>query len=890
MPVNYDPNMLWVALSEYGEGNLFSVYPKILAELLIQEDAARLEGGTIEAENLVLPSDREYRLTQYFNLVSMQKILDGDEEDIGVKDGKIVEEPPEEWAPWNLVVSTKNPNAPPPVPIKTAPGPAWDIGQVLKAARILCKPPMDVEFIDEQEMRCVYSLIYDVFRYKTILDQAIDDIDFFGDYPQYAGHRHSAWLFLMELARRRWVARPRGEIERARRLLNEAGYPFKDVENAIWDERVHFAAAIARIRIKNKAFSLAELLPPHLREEKISACVNKDTVTGWVNTFKAKKVALLVKRLQQLGYSYSNSRQLCSGEYRFDRVCPRFITLRPPASTSIGQTDLVKEGIIVLQEREFCEGASTLCRALRANSLRGVVAQTHASSPRCSAYLAAQLRELAAVLKAQTPAAPITPELGKLVVFGAGDKVESYVCALRELGIDASEAPHSGSPVCVVGDDVYSETPIVISALDGVVAALATPPNSYSAVTDPIDLVCGRGGDLAMLEVLTESEIDTNGKARVQSILEEQKKTLKTLLSKPQIQLILYETHSALEAENQAQVNRAVAEANRLARERHALLKKKHRDHNHTPKSKEAAETMVTDSCTTLDATARTDLDTVDTDSTYDQSPKRPLSSPPTTARNNREMILKKRAESADICFRPGNKAKPIPEMDLPENERPRDPDKDSPDVFVPSCDLFEIQDLPNLGNGLDINYILDRDGCYLGLIQRKEITRLDAKFMIRVAEDRGLFGQNAPHQSIRKKKNEPAAVPHRRRRKTSFEVERVAAPTYASISRSLRQSSAPAPFNTGVLSPSDDRHVCSRHEKRLAAAATYTSTACTCDAKHRHRQTRRASADIAPTATVIRAASPPCRQPFPLAVHDLRLKNIVHHKMIISQLDSSLL
>ena len=74
------------------------------------------------------------------------------------------------------------------------------------------------------------------------------------------------------------------------------------------------------------------------------------------------------------------------------------------------------------QEREFCEGASTLCRALRANSLRGVVAQTHASSPRCYAYLAAQLRELAAALQAETPAAPATPQLGKLVVFGAGDK------------------------------------------------------------------------------------------------------------------------------------------------------------------------------------------------------------------------------------------------------------------------------------------------------------------------------------------------------------------------------------------------------------------------------------------------------------------------------------
>lgn len=74
MAANYNPNMLWVALNKCGD-NLFSVYPKLLAELLIQEDAARLEGDTSEAENLVLPSDREWRLTQYFNLVAMQKFL-----------------------------------------------------------------------------------------------------------------------------------------------------------------------------------------------------------------------------------------------------------------------------------------------------------------------------------------------------------------------------------------------------------------------------------------------------------------------------------------------------------------------------------------------------------------------------------------------------------------------------------------------------------------------------------------------------------------------------------------------------------------------------------------------------------------------------------------------
>ncbi|XP_047023657.1 uncharacterized protein LOC124632743 [Helicoverpa zea] len=891
MPVKYDPNTLWVALNQYSDSNIFEVYPKLLAEFFLQEEAARQDGDTSEAEKLVLPSDKDYRLQKYFVLVELQKTLEEDED--GDKVVKPVEDPVEEWAPWSLVVSTKNPHAPPPVAVKTSPGPAWDIGQVLKAARLLCKPPLPVTFADEQEMRCVYSLIYEVFRYKSILDQALEDIQFLIVHREFAEHRHALWLFLMELARRRWGARPRSEIERATQLLDEAGYPFKDIENIIWEERVHFAAAIARIRIKNRAFTLSDLLPAHLREERVSACVNKDTVTGWVNTFKAKKVALLVKRLHELGYSYSNSRQLCAGEYRFDRVCPRFITLRPPESDSIGQLDLVRDGVIVLQEREFCEGASTLCRALRANSLRGVVAQTHASSPRCSAYLAAQLKELAAVLKAKAPAAPVTPELGKLVVFGAGDKVESYVCALRELGIEASEAPQSGAHVCVISEPVHYDTPLVTNALDGVVAVLATPPNSYSAVTDPIDLVCGRGGDLAMLEILTESEIDVNGKARVQSILEEQKKTLRSLMSKPQIQLILYETHSALEAENQAQITRAVAEANRLARERHALLKKKPRQPspqkqataqptNETVVINESVVTAETkpahESTTTLDTVSRSDLDKTEDDTSVSEcsQTKPPCGSRPSTAKKPSTVVLKKQTENLEVVSRPGtNKARPIPVM--PSYDIPRDPDKDSPDVVVPSCDLFEIRNLPNLGNGLDINYILDRDGCYLGLIQRKEITRLDAKFMIRVAEDRGLFGPAAAAPPQRRKRIDTAPLsPRRRRRKASFEVERVAAPTYASLSRA-RRGSAP-----GCLDAARREHrVCERHARRQAAAAAVASAACTCDARHRYRRSSASGVTGAPAASQARLPDQPCRRPFPLVVHELRLKAVVpQHKI----------
>lgn len=80
MPAKYDPNALWVALSEHGEGNLFYAYSKVFADLLKQEDAARVEGDNTDAEKLVLPSDKEWRLQQYFLLVSLQKNLDTDEQ------------------------------------------------------------------------------------------------------------------------------------------------------------------------------------------------------------------------------------------------------------------------------------------------------------------------------------------------------------------------------------------------------------------------------------------------------------------------------------------------------------------------------------------------------------------------------------------------------------------------------------------------------------------------------------------------------------------------------------------------------------------------------------------------------------------------------------------
>lgn len=42
----------------------------------------------------------------------------------------------------------------------------WSVEDVAKAGKLLKKPPIECQFNDEQEMRRVYSMIYDVFRCK----------------------------------------------------------------------------------------------------------------------------------------------------------------------------------------------------------------------------------------------------------------------------------------------------------------------------------------------------------------------------------------------------------------------------------------------------------------------------------------------------------------------------------------------------------------------------------------------------------------------------------------------------------------------------------------------------------------------------------------------------
>jgi hypothetical protein len=79
----------------------------------------------------------------------------------------------------------------------------------------------------------------------------------------------------------------------------------------------------------------------------------------------------------------------------------------------------------------------------------------------------------------------------------------------------------------------FLDVPSDSCLLESVVGVLATPPNTYSGVRNPVDLVCSRGGDLQMLEMLTDVE-DWTVK-RIDTILGEQRQTLRLSMSRPQV-------------------------------------------------------------------------------------------------------------------------------------------------------------------------------------------------------------------------------------------------------------------------------------------------------------------------------------------------------------------
>lgn len=442
--------------------------------------------------------------------------------------------------------------------------------------------------------------------------------------------------------------------------------------------------------------------------------------------------------------------------FRFDKVCPNFFFLWYPRDKSeFSQSSLVKEWEVILQNKAVSVGPAIFVKLMNYYGIAGDILQTQILSPRSTAYLASLLIRNRFV--------------GKLRVFGAGKQLKEYQEYFDRIG--------------ATNIKLYEESFLKFprNVLEKTVAIYCTPPSSFSSISDPIELICNRGGDLKMLQFLSESEMNDDGQARAAKILEEQRESLKSAMTKPQVQFILYETHSIVAAENEDMVKHAMEYVNRKAHDKQVLKAQKERER--LEQLEREKENMPGIPSSNREREAKKEA----------KAKKEKATEPSTSVKINLNKL--KAAVKSN-----GSSMESVDGDDEPVRLR------DQPlEVRVAQTDLFEVSPIPDFCTNKD-NCIAKRsEGCFLSLLKRREIVRMDSKYLIQIAELRGIFGdKDKPKKTkskaqLRAEKKQEAAMKKareaiERQKIEKFNpsnidkvVERLLKPTQATIIRITR-------------------------------------------------------------------------------------------------------
>ncbi|EAT35325.1 AAEL012498-PA [Aedes aegypti] len=566
----------------------------------------------------------------------------------------------------------------------------WRLEDIARAGRLLKKPPLEVSFDDEFEMRKVFSMIYDVFRFKLVLQQALKNIHFYERYPQLEHESTRVWLLLYDMYLRKFSKREPEVVRLKNILFKEAD--LLDIEYCLESNSVKIAAALTRIRIQNSAYSLITLLPPHLQDDKVAVVVSNPIITGWMNTFRIKTKRLANEHMRSIGFelieepivsqssllNLFNPKEriyipLSVGKYKWDKLCPQVIYLYPENRTEFIRSEVFAKHEIIIQDRSFMIGPTIFTNLLEFYELYGDVVQTHISSPRSTAFLASLLIN--------------SKRCRNFIAFGCGSKLSSYRAYMNALGV---------TNVRLYAEN-FVDVPHGANMIDKVVGIFANPPSSYSAVSDPIDLICSRGGDLSMLEVLSESEMTDDSRKRVAKVLEQQRETLKHAMARPQVQFILYQTHSIVPTENEVMVEKVIEYINQRAYDVHFQAAKE----KEQAALAEAAGNQIVN---------RLMMGRQDTIKKTEE---------PTAASGDNDLDAEGESRKAS------------------EEE-----------IEVPLSDQFETADLPDFCPNRDACLDFEEDGVFLSLIKRKEVIQLNSKYLIKIAEVRGIFGDNSANEA----------------------------------------------------------------------------------------------------------------------------------------------
>lgn len=133
--------------------------------------------------------------------------------------------------------------------------PGWRVNDIVLAAKVLQNARPSPSYANEAEMRRVFGLVYDVLRYKNILNCALEDGGFWCENSALKQRERVVWLLLYDMQGRKFARRRDGNALETRNRIFKT-YGLKNIEDALLRAKTHLAASISRLRIGGSALSL----------------------------------------------------------------------------------------------------------------------------------------------------------------------------------------------------------------------------------------------------------------------------------------------------------------------------------------------------------------------------------------------------------------------------------------------------------------------------------------------------------------------------------------------------------------------------------------------------------------------------------------------------------
>ncbi|CAF0914061.1 unnamed protein product [Adineta steineri] len=396
------------------------------------------------------------------------------------------------------------------------------------------KTTLDVPKIDyasDKQKRRTLKLAFSVLRYQKIIEELLDETQFFSNYPEIKDELSLVSTILYDYLSRKFQPRDDPiDVDDKEDLTNNDEL-VSHIETAILQERTRLAAALARNRIKSQALSIEDLLPENVREVQQHSA--ELPVYAWVNLIKTDMETILnVFENDEQMKRAKNSTHIDKRTFYVDYHCSNLLVFHYTQKQRIANHYLVRDHLLYLQDKSSC---------IAAHSLRKLITR---KDNICLAYVSGGLfLQLLLVL---------TDDLeSKIYAFGArsDENIRDIQAKIKSLGASEKRVKiFKDRFIDINFDEVNMENCKVI---------LCNPPDSRSALIQPLDFLYNEGEDVTLLKQFSQP---TENKGYVRECIQRESAYMRQAVRYNLAKAIVYVTFSKNRSENDDIVHATINE------------------------------------------------------------------------------------------------------------------------------------------------------------------------------------------------------------------------------------------------------------------------------------------------------------------------------------------